>query len=231
MCSSHVVWIVFPFCHVPVQKNIKVCLKLWTTVPETHTHTQLETLYEINLYLYVSSTGWKDSERNVRTLKVISGMDSLQFFWNPERFSWNPETVPNGRAISAKVNSMTLKLMTNQLRDIWEMIWQVLPKNFGQLKIWAKFEPHTWPGVSPPFSVPWNKICRQRNSISIRRWHQDKCNKVKVKQSRYRPGAAQSYRKLRFPDYMTTAQDGGKVVSLKHWPPLPPVNAPGTHFC
>jgi hypothetical protein len=37
--------------------------------------------------------------------------------------------------------------------------------------------------------------------------------------------------KLRFPDYMTTAQDGGKVVSLTHWPPLPPGNAPGTHFC
>ena len=28
-------------------------------------------------------------------------------------------------------------------------------------------------------------------------------------------------RKLRFPDYMTTAQDGGKVVSLTHRPPLP----------
>jgi hypothetical protein len=33
------------------------------------------------------------------------------------------------------------------------------------------------------------------------------------------------------PDYMTTARDGGKVVSLKHRPPLPPGNAPGTHFC
>ena len=38
-------------------------------------------------------------------------------------------------------------------------------------------------------------------------------------------------RKLRFPDFMTTAQDGGKVVSLKHRPPLPPGNTPGTHFC
>ena len=38
-------------------------------------------------------------------------------------------------------------------------------------------------------------------------------------------------RKLRFPDYMTTAQDGGKVVSLTHRPPLPPGNAPGTHLC
>ena len=38
-------------------------------------------------------------------------------------------------------------------------------------------------------------------------------------------------RKLRFPDYMTTAQDGGKVVSLKHRPLLSPGNAPGTNFC
>jgi len=38
-------------------------------------------------------------------------------------------------------------------------------------------------------------------------------------------------RKLRFPDFMTMAQDGGKIVSLTHRPPLPPGNAPGTHFC
>jgi len=38
-------------------------------------------------------------------------------------------------------------------------------------------------------------------------------------------------RKLRFPNYMKTAQDGGRVVSLKHRPPLPLGNAPGTHFC
>ena len=38
-------------------------------------------------------------------------------------------------------------------------------------------------------------------------------------------------RKLKFPDYMTTAQDDGKVVSLTHRPPLPLGNAPGTDFC
>jgi len=38
-------------------------------------------------------------------------------------------------------------------------------------------------------------------------------------------------RKLRFPDYMTTAQDGGKFVSLRPRSPLSPGNAPGTHFC
>ena len=34
-------------------------------------------------------------------------------------------------------------------------------------------------------------------------------------------------RKLRFPDFMTTAQESCKVVSLKHRLPLPP----GIHLC
>jgi len=38
-------------------------------------------------------------------------------------------------------------------------------------------------------------------------------------------------RKLRFPDFITTAQDGGKIVSLTHRPPLTSGNAPGIHFC
>ena len=32
----------------------------------------------------------------------------------------------------------------------------------------------------------------------------------------------ESSRKLRFPDFVIMAQDGGKVVSLTHRPPLPP---------
>jgi len=38
-------------------------------------------------------------------------------------------------------------------------------------------------------------------------------------------------RKLRFPDFVTTTQDGGKVVSLTHRLSLPAGNTPGTHFC
>jgi hypothetical protein len=54
---------------------------------------------------------------------------------------------------------------------------------------------------------------------------------VKVKQSHYRPEQAQRVlSKLRFPGFVTTAQDGGKVVSLTHRQPLPPGNIPGTHF-
>ena len=38
-------------------------------------------------------------------------------------------------------------------------------------------------------------------------------------------------RKLRFLDFVTTAQEGGKVVSQKHRAHLPSGNFPGTHFC
>jgi hypothetical protein len=41
----------------------------------------------------------------------------------------------------------------------------------------------------------------------------------------------QGSKNLSFPDFMTTAQGGGKVVSLTHRPPLAPGNTPGTHFC
>ena len=38
-------------------------------------------------------------------------------------------------------------------------------------------------------------------------------------------------RKLRFPYFLTTSQDGGKVISLTHLPPLPQGSTTGTHFC
>ena len=44
------------------------------------------------------------------------------------------------------------------------------------------------------------------------------------------PRCPEGSRKLRFQDYVTMAQDGGKVVSLTHRPCLPPGNTPGTHF-
>jgi len=37
--------------------------------------------------------------------------------------------------------------------------------------------------------------------------------------------------KFRFPDYVTMAQDGGKVVSLTERLLLLSGNTPGTHFC
>jgi hypothetical protein len=45
------------------------------------------------------------------------------------------------------------------------------------------------------------------------------------------PRCPEGSRKLRFPDYVTMNQDGGKVVRLTHRPLLPIGNTPGTHFC
>jgi len=38
-------------------------------------------------------------------------------------------------------------------------------------------------------------------------------------------------RKLRYPDFMTAALDGGNIVILTHRPPLPPGNTAVSHFC
>ena len=38
-------------------------------------------------------------------------------------------------------------------------------------------------------------------------------------------------RKLRFPDFMTMAQDGGRLTALRTGRFYPPGNIPGTHFC
>jgi len=65
------------------------------------------------------------------------------------------------------------------------------------------------------------------DSSSLRRsWKQGKGKAVPLQAWSDPEGS----RKLRFPDFMKTAQDGGKVVSLTHRPPLLPVNTPGTHF-
>jgi hypothetical protein len=57
-------------------------------------------------------------------------------------------------------------------------------------------------------------ICKKGKTVPLQAW-----------------SGLEGSRKLRFPDFMTTAQDCGNVVSLTHRPPLPPGNTPGTHFC
>jgi hypothetical protein len=59
------------------------------------------------------------------------------------------------------------------------------------------------------------------------RWVTDKGKAVPL----HAWGGPEGSRKLRFPDFKTMAQDGGKVVSLTHRPHLPPENTRGTHLC
>jgi hypothetical protein len=44
-------------------------------------------------------------------------------------------------------------------------------------------------------------------------------------------GGPEGSRKLSLPDFLTMAQDGGKVVGFTHRPHLLPGNTPGTHLC
>ena len=119
--------------------------------------------------------------------------------------------------------------------------------------------PSSTPPPHPPPGLPTRHPCGKQahfhvtvstSELHLRLWRNvtgDMCTRenvdiwgnlrilqiIKVNQFRYRPGVAQRVgsRKLRFPDFMTTAQGGGKVVSLMHRPHLPPGNSPGTHFC
>ena len=72
--------------------------------------------------------------------------------------------------------------------------------------------------------VLYRNLRRKENSACY------KCKKGKAVPLQAWSGPEGS-RKLNLPDFMTTAQGCGKVVNLTHRPPLPPGNAPGTHFC
>ena len=128
----------------------------------------------------------------------------------------------------------------------------VRPEEWSQWKI-----PMTWSGIQPAtfwlvlrclkqlllyrvpqssdslklFFVPPSNQSRLQKQLfleinSVSWWN----NKGKVAPLQTWTGPEGS-RKLRFPDFVTTAQDGGKVVNLTHRLPFPPENTPGTHFC
>jgi len=81
---------------------------------------------------------------------------------------------------------------------------------------------HLWGVQIPGASLPWPLNSAQWPLIVV-----GKGKSVPLQAWSGPEGA----RKLRFPDFMTMAQGGGKVVSLKRRPPLPRGNSPGSHFC
>ena len=61
--------------------------------------------------------------------------------------------------------------------------------------------------MKPGSSVSWRVFLQENLNVLIG-------GTVKANQPHYRPG--QGSRKLRLSDFVTTAQDGGKVVSFTH---------------
>ena len=84
--------------------------------------------------------------------------------------------------------------------------------------------------MTSEFTVVW---CDRPNlTVGSTDWSQGILRLVKGKAVLFQAcSGPEGSRKLRFPDYMTTAQDGGKVVSPTHRPSSPPGNAPVTYFC
>jgi hypothetical protein len=59
--------------------------------------------------------------------------------------------------------------------------------------------------VSPKYRFALRYIVKKGKAVPLKAWT-----------------GPEGSRKLRFPDFVTTAQDGGKVISLTHRPPSPP---------
>ena len=82
---------------------------------------------------------------------------------------------------------------------------------------------------SLPINYPPNLLRQYYIYIYIKNFHESSViNACKISPITG-PRCPEGSRKLSFPDYVKTAQDGGKIVSLKHRPLLG--NTPGTHFC
>jgi len=90
-------------------------------------------------------------------------------------------------------------------------------------KIWRKRNLWFFPGIE---TKVFQSVAQSLYQLSYLKSY--KKGKAVPLQARRGPEGS---RKLRFPDFVTTAQDGGKVVSLTHRPSLSPGNTPGTHFC
>jgi len=81
------------------------------------------------------------------------------------------------------------------------------------------------------YIIYYNSLYVTEHYVYIRH-HKPLCKKVNGKAAPLQAcSGPECSRNFRFPDYMTTAQDGGKAVSLTYRPPLPPGNAAGTHIC
>jgi hypothetical protein len=88
--------------------------------------------------------------------------------------------------------------------------------------------------VGPPSAVPTvAQACGTLETNFVRYWVKGMVKvKVKVKQSYYRPGQTHRVPVVWGSQISRqSAHEGGKFVSPRHRPPLPPGIVPGTYFC
>jgi len=85
------------------------------------------------------------------------------------------------------------------------------------------------------FSLSYSVVMACCKSRNMWLWLNVRCAQLKGEVGKAVPLQAwtgpEGSRKLRFPDHVTMAQNGGKVASLTHRSLLPPGNNPGTYFC
>jgi hypothetical protein len=136
--------------------------------------------------------------------------------------------------ISTATNMFKLHFFTDFLLRLTNFLGLFLPESLRKLfsgydhlwdRLWYWQWKHNWKRADivgnqqlyrVAVTLPFLKICQKKvkgKAVPLQGW-----------------SGPEGSRKLRFTDFMTTAQDGGKVVSLTHRTPLPPGNTPRTHF-
>ena len=93
---------------------------------------------------------------------------------------------------------------------------------------WRGGRPPTTPSLSTNLFVIFSRtITKNHKNWIIRYWRLGKGKAVPLQAWKGPEGS----RKIRFPDFMTTAQNGGRLSVLRTASLYPPGNTPGTHFC
>ena len=99
--------------------------------------------------------------------------------------------------------------------------WSLSLRFPHQNPVYAFLLPHTRHMLNPshssrfyhPNSIGW-EVKGKGKAVPLQAW-----------------SSPEGSRKLRFPVFMQTAQDGGRLSALRTGRPYPPGNTPGTHFC
>jgi len=166
---------------------------------------------------------WRDSEWDVPAFFPLSSLFFLSSLLKTCKI-----IASFGGQVSSRISSP--KLISGYE---FNLVFRLYTKRWGEyhfwpiglLVHWTRSTQNLYINVCVWFTL--QKILAVKDSF-----HHDLLNILKGKSVPLQAWSGpEGSRKLRFPYFKKTAQDGGKVVGLTHRPPLPPGNTPGTHFC